>query len=291
MTIDFNALLVHGDSLDPATAAEFKSGHFQLLVTSTPYPGQRGFDKNVLEYLGSWLPRLLDLWLPKINPVTGVVVQNIKFKRDDGWFDTRIFEIPRLYERRGLRCIDTYIWDKLNPAPAGNLDNHDIDAYEFCFAMAMSSHYTFNKVRAPYAEKTIGKAEAGNMRQSDVWGNLAGGHSDLHPDGARQHNVLRVSSSGDQGRPRVTGGSFPRGLADRFILTYSDPGDWILDTCGGAGTVLVQSLLNGRRSVYIDSDYDAWRTATRWHDEANSFGPLFGKDRNNGTNELQRFGD
>lgn len=253
--------IFEGDCLEIASL--LKPGAFTLLLTSTPYPGQRGFDLSVMEYMGWWLARF-ELLVTRLSP-TGVLVQIVSFKRtDNGWYDTHIFAIPHMLEQMGLGCQDIYIWDKLNAPPSGNHDRHDRPEYEYCFVYAKSKDYTFNPQRVPYSPKTIGKAKTGNMRKADVAGSHAGGHAEIHPDGARQGNVLRISASGDQNRPRVKGGVFPREQADRFILTYTNPGDLVLDPFMGSGTVLVQSLIHGRRAVGIDIDKEACDTAVDW---------------------------
>jgi hypothetical protein len=73
---------------------------------------------------------------------------------------------------------------------------------------------------SPTTPKTIAKNRSANPRQADVLGNHTNGHARLHPQGARQGNVLRISSSGDQGRPRVKGAHFPASwLSDLFCST------------------------------------------------------------------------
>ena len=245
---------------------EYEDGVFQLLITSTEYPGQAGSKMPPGDYLQWWYARLR-AWLPKVDHSTGVIVQNIKFKRTPaGWFPSkRVTDLQTLYDTLDLHPIDWYIWDKLNAPPSGNHDRYDRDEYEFVFVLARSPNYTFNKYRKPYAATTVGKAKPGNkMRQADVRGSHAGGHSNLHPDGARQGNVLRISSSGDQGRPRVKGGVFPREFAERFILTFSNPGDWIVDPCVGSGTSMVMARENGRFSVGCETDRSVWMTAYEW---------------------------
>jgi site-specific DNA-methyltransferase (adenine-specific) len=242
----------------------YDDDHFQLLITSTPYPNQRGFMYHPDDYLRWWKERL-EAWLPKINQSTGVVAQVIKYKRVGGWFDDRVFELTWLYRHLGMNIVDVYIWDKLNAPPSGNHDRHDRDEYEFVFVGARSHNYTKNAVRRPYAAKTVGKAKTGNkMRQADVAGSMAGGHSALHPEGALQGNVLRISSSGDQGRPRVEGGVFPRELAERLILTFSNEGDTIVDPCCGSGTSLVVAVQNDRFAVGVDDKRNAIRTSQNW---------------------------
>lgn len=246
-------------------AENYPDDSFQLLLTSTPYPGQAGFEHERLEYIDWWWARL-GAWMPKMNQKTGVVVQVIQFKRNDGWYDWKLIEsLMSIYQVLHLEMIDIYIWDKLNAPPSGNHDRHDRNEWEFCFALALSDEYTFNPYRKPYAEKTVGKAKPGNkMRQADVRGSHAGGHSDLHPEGARQSNVLRISSSGDQNRPRVKGGVFPRELAERFILQFSDPWDSVIDPCMGSGTTIVMARKHRRHVVGCETDPKAYKVAEKW---------------------------
>lgn len=243
-------------------AADYPDGRFQLALTSTPYPGQRGFELSVPEYL-TWWQRRLEVLTPLLHPVTGVLVQVIKFRRAGGWFDRRIFDLLGLYTAVGLNLIDIYMWDKLNSPPSGNHRRHDRDEYEFCFALARSEDYTKNQTRRPYSPKSI-TGERAKKRRPDVNGSHANGHRQLHPAGALQGNVIRASSSGDQNRPRVLGGSFPRRLAGRFIETFSNPGDWVLDPFCGAGTTVVEAIRLARPVVGMDIDGTAVCTAADW---------------------------
>ena len=256
-----SAVLWQGDCLEEIH--RYANNYFTLMVTSTPYPGQRGFDKSVEEYLAWWTVRLQAI-IPKMHPTRGVLVQNVIFPRRDGWWDNGVFQIPFIAENLGLYQQDVIVWEKINAPPSGSHKRHERQGYEFCFVWARSENYSFTPQRKPYAAKTIGKAKTGNMRKADVFGNHAGGHSDLHPDGALQSNVWRISASGDQNRPRVKGGVFPRELVDRFILTYTEPGDVVFDPFMGSGTVLVQAIENDRLAVGIDIDPEAYDTAREW---------------------------
>jgi DNA modification methylase len=243
----------------------YEDGRFQLLLTSPPYPGLHGFDLSGAAY-HAWLHERLAAWAPKINPRTGVIVLVYKYGRTtDGWFDVdQLLLIHEIGEQHGLLPVDFYIWDKLNAPPAGNHKRHDRDEWEIAAVFARSHHYFYRPVRRPYSPKTIAKNKNGNPRQPDVLGKLANGHARLHPEGARQGNVLRFSSSGDQGRPRVEGGSFPRMLPRRFIQQHTRPGDAVVDIFCGAGTSLVEAVQLGRPAVGVDDDATAVATAVGW---------------------------
>lgn len=258
--------VLHGDNYNREILAELEPYSVDLLLTSTPYPNARGFDVSGAEYVSQWLPQRVNRWSRYMKPA-GVMAFNIQFpyRLNDGRFDASLFEIPLLMDRLGWHLISPYIWNKPNTPPAGNHDRHDDLSWEFVLVFTRDMQgFTCNRQRRPYAEKTIAKAATGNMRKPDVSGMLGGNGANLHPEGALQGNVLTISSSGDQNRPRAEGGSFPRELADRFILTFSNPDDLVFDPCCGAGTVLVQAMLNGRRSLGVDINPQEVEKAEQW---------------------------
>lgn len=244
---------------------------FDLLVTSTPYPQQRGFKLTPEEYL-EWLRERIGASLPLMNQKTGVIALNIRFRRrDDGRFDSRVYDVARTLEDLGLYFIDEYIWDQMNPPPRGNMARTDAPAYERVFVFGLSPDYYFDPQFGEYSEKTVRKNATGNPRGRDIAGNMGGGHALTNPQGARLNNVIRASSSGDQeptatgqARPRVMGGVFPRELARRLIRQYSPPGGWIIDPCLGSGTSLWVAAEQGRNGVGIDVSPEACQTAHNW---------------------------
>lgn len=242
---------------------------FQLAFFSTPYPQQRGFEVSSSDYISDWLPSILESLLPTMKE-TAVIVQNVMFKSKeyDGWKmslpDTLIFQIPSIYEKFGLRLINPYIWDKLNAPPSGNLKLFDHNGYEYCFAFALTDKFKFNPQRKPYSDKWVKKSKSKRPRQSDISGSLTGGHTELNPLGARQDNVLRMSSSGDKRRARAKGGSFPIKLAERILLTFSDEGDCVVDPFCGTGTFNKVAKNNNRPSVGIDINPNEIEKAIEW---------------------------
>lgn len=48
--------------------------------------------------------------------------------------------------------------------------------------------------------------------------------------------------------------SFPIELAERFVLSMSNPGDTVLDPFGGVGSTVVAAVLHGRRGVMAETD-------------------------------------
>lgn len=62
----------------------------------------------------------------------------------------------------------------------------------------------------------------------------------------------------------------PTGLMEYLILTYSNPGDLVLDNCMGSGTTGVAAVNTGRRFVGIEKDAAFYETACRRIQEAKS---------------------
>lgn len=259
-------ILHHGDCLD--VAAAYADGQFTLLLTSTPYPKQRSFALDAGDYLTWWRERAA-AWVPKLHPERGVLVQVVMFPRVGGRWGGGVLEIPGVLEGLGLGLVDVYVWDKLNSPPSGNQLRHDRQGWEFVFVLARSlDGYVFNPQRGEYASSSRRRVRGSRPRGADVTGNLDRGHGVLHPDGARLDNVIRLSSSGGGSRPRALGGSFPLGLAQRFIRQYTNEGDWVIDPFCGVGTVGKAAGDLGRHFVGVDVDGAAVAAAGEWMGEA-----------------------
>ncbi len=120
--------------------------------------------------------------------------------------------------------LDTYMYVKKNPVPNGPLVYCDIPAWEPVFVatkVVTVESTPFKPYRKPYKPKSLaGDGKVYTSRAKD------GGISVRpHDEGARQTNVLALSSSGDQNRPKALGVSFPLELPERFILQHTQPGD------------------------------------------------------------------
>ncbi len=249
-----------GDALDLIPTLE--DGSVPLVVTSPPYPGQYGNRMGVPMYL-DWSRHWLRLLRPKLAPA-GVVALNVHFKRDeDGWFDNRLFEFSRP-SFTGLNLLDVYIYGKANPPPNGGLDYCDPPGWEAVFILSRADrpqNVSFQPVRRPYA---YGSVRRRGPQAGKLYSNRSQRQAEPHPDGARQTTLMLMSMSADQNRPRAKGISFPRALAHRFICQYTQPGDLVVDTFCGAGTVGRLAGELGRPFIGFDNDPEEVEKARAW---------------------------
>jgi DNA modification methylase len=269
--------VVCGDYLD----VEVEPGSVQLIVTSPPYPRQRGCQLTVPEWLG-WFKACLGKMVWELAE-DGVIALNVQFKRRrDGRYDSRLFtELLALVESPpfSLYLADICSWDKLNPAPSGPHNRNLIPAWEPVFVLAKSADYAWypDAARKPYAPASLAKLLPGRKaRANGVNGGYNGGHRRAHPNGALQHNVLRVSPSGGPPRPRGKGGSFPLALPWDFILLHTRPGQVVMDPFCGAGTTLKAAELLGRCWLGVEKDEEEAEVAREWLRERQPALPMEG---------------
>lgn len=231
----------------------------RLIVTSPPYPGQKADTRTVPEWL-DWFGQVVGQ-MRRVLADDGVLALNVMFKRtEEGWFDTRLLTaVPALLAERGFNMIDVYQYVKPNPPPNGALRRYcDIPAWEpvYVCTPAGERDYLFNFVRRPYRPKSVRSNGKLYTTRTDA--------IDAHPDGAKQTNVLTLSSSGEANRPRAKGQSFPLALPERFILQHTQPGDVVLDPFAGVGTTCRAAQVNGRRYIGIELMAEEAALAREW---------------------------
>lgn len=254
--------IVTGDCLSVLPA--LPAGSTDLIVTSPPYPGQKG-DKRAVDDWLAWFMAVSAAMSRVLKP-TGVLVINCAFKRrDDGFFDGRLYtRLPLVLEGAGFNWLDLYPFVKANPAPNGRNGAAvycDSPGWEpiFVFTMADSvGDFTFNPVRRPYRPKSLAK-------NGTVYSTRAVGIQP-HPDGARQPNVIHVSTSGSSRTavPRARGQSYPIEIPERFILQYTNPGDLVLDPFAGTGTTCRAAQTLGRHYIGVELQPDEAGRAREW---------------------------
>lgn len=252
-----------GDCLDVLTIIPDESIH--QIVTSPPYPGQKGDKRTVPQWL-EWFAVVAGEMHRVLTP-TGTAAINLMFKRTpESWFDGRLFtEFPRLLDALGFNWIDVYPFIKPNPAPNGangGATYADFPAWEpvFVFTKAQAvTDYHFDPVRKPYKPKSF--TSKGRLH-------VNGGKETAYanPQGARQPNYLILSTSGTSrsNMPRAKGQSFPLQLPERFILQHTKPGEIVLDPFAGVGTTCRAAQINGRHYIGIELLQGEAEKARKW---------------------------
>jgi DNA modification methylase len=152
------------------------------------------------------------------------------------------------------------IWAKPNPMPESVTDR-PTKAHEYLFLLAKSERYyydaeaiaeacePFNIAHGQHYGEMPSVAAKGNPNRNDNGGR--GKHCGVAP-GRLTRNRRSVWSISAEPFPEAHFAVMPQALIEPCILAGSGPGDLVLDSFAGSGTVGVVALRHGRRFLGIE---------------------------------------
>lgn len=216
--------------------AEIPDGCIDLTVTSPPYDDLR-------EYGGhSWNFERLAFELVRVTKPGGVVVWIVGDGHKDGAETLTSFKQAIHFDSLGLKMHDTMIYEKSGVAYPDS--NRYLQIAEWMFVMSKGKPKTANLLR-DRPNKYVGK----------MGGNGRGGLCERKETGIR-FNVWRYSNGRDNStKDRVAFNHpavMPEALARDHILTWSNPGELVLDCFAGSGTTLKAAMETGRRFIGVE---------------------------------------
>jgi len=218
-----------------------------LTVTSPPYDNLRAYKGYSWDFEG------IAHQLYRVLKVGGVVVWVVGDSTVDGSETLTSFkQVIYFKEQVGFRVHDTMIWEKISGTP-GLHKKRCTPSFEFMFVISKGEPLTFN----PPLEKTI----SGRKRKLKAGASSRGGWKH---DSTERHDVKplkvmlnvwqfdvgfgRTSTDGTNEHPAM----MPEALAKRHILTWSNPGDIVLDCFMGSGTTAKMARANNRQFIGCD---------------------------------------
>ncbi len=216
-----------------------------LTVTSPPYDNLRtynGYDFN-FDAIAEQLYR--------VTKSGGVVVWVVGDATINGSETGTSFEQALAFKRLGFNLHDTMIY-RTNKQPMN--DRRYQACFEYMFVFSKGYLETFN----PIMEISV---TAGQIDRSSKYYNPDGKKKERHNKGPRKEYRVKESiwtipsCHANNEHPAV----FPEQLAKDHILSWSNPGDVVLDPMCGSGTTCKMATLNDRNFIGIDvsSDYCA----------------------------------
>jgi DNA modification methylase len=227
----------------------FPDDCFDMWLTSPPYDNLRtyqGYDFQ-FEPLAQELFRVL-------KP-GGVGVWVVNDATIDGSETGTSFKQALYFMSCGLSLHDTMIYEKNGPAYP-SADKY-FQVFEYMFVFAKGKPLTLNLLADRYnrwagqkwSKKRTRRKTDGTMTRSD-WSPDQGGEY------GRRFNVWKYNVGhgyhDSDGLSREHPATFPERLAEDHILSWSNPGDVILDPMCGSGTTCKMAAKHGRKYVGID---------------------------------------
>jgi DNA modification methylase len=232
--------IYHGDCVD--VMRTFPEGVIDLTVTSPPYDNLRtykGYDFNFEEIAKE---------LYRVTKDGGVVVWVVGDATIKGSETGTSFRQALYFKEIGFNLHDTMIYQKNSyPFPTSN---RYYQQFEYMFVLSKGRPKTANLLRC----EAQGRKRKSTYRQADgttTESKYKTGHKTRVRDNVWLFNTGYMRSTKDKIAYRHPA-QFPEQLAKDHILTWSNPGDIVLDPMCGSGTTCKMAKLNGRNYIGID---------------------------------------
>lgn len=217
-----------------------------LVVTSPPYDNLRTYNGNSHFDFKGIAKELL-----RVVKDGGVVVWVVGDETKDFCESLSSFKQAIYFvEVVGFRLLDTMIYHKSNYAPAYPSLKRYANTFEYMFVFTKEKPKTFNPIQHDKVIKNY-KGKVSYFRKAD--GSQVKKTIDCDKETKDAENVWTICPTKNHGagiHPAV----FPEQLATDHILSWSNPGDTVLDPFAGSGTTGVACLNNGRKFILIEKD-------------------------------------
>jgi site-specific DNA-methyltransferase (adenine-specific) len=256
--------LFQGDCLE-VMRDMLSDGSVDLTVTSPPYDNLRTYNGT----LNDWTPEKWQAIIRELFRVTkdgGVVVWIVGDATINGSETGTSFRQALYAMECGFNLHDTMIWRKKSPPPQTRVGRRYTASFEFMFVFTKGRLGTFNEIRVPCLG--AGKpSSVGTQRNADGTKSrarlVAQVGKTINAD-KPAHNVWDVAVSASTPHPAA----FPESIARDHILSWSNPGDVVLDPFLGSGTTGKMAILEGRRFTGIEREPEYFDIARRRIEDA-----------------------
>ena len=237
-TIQWIDTIQCGDSKE--LLGKLPEGSVDLTVTSPPYDNLRVYKGFQWDFCG------IARELFRVTKPGGIVVWIVSDGTVDGSETGTSFKQALYFkEVAGFRLHDTMIWRKTNPLPQVKQPRY-ASCFEYMFVLSKGRPKTFN----PIMRKTKYGGLERWSREKNV--NAESGRTLKHmvfKEEALQYNIWEMQVARNKtAHPAV----FPEQLAHDHIITWSNPGELVLDPFVGSGTTALEARRTGRHYIGFD---------------------------------------
>ena len=228
---------------------EIASESVDLIVTSPPYDSLRSYNDGdawtwgVFEKVANQCARVLK---PGGTIVWVVGDETIKGSKTGSSFRQAL----HFKDALGLNIHDTMIWNKGGFSAVGALQTRYAPVYEYMFVFTKGRIATFKPLK-DRPNKHAGKPITGTIRNTDGSTKPMSTVGNILPDFGQRFNIWDISPHRQRGGHPAP---YPESLAYDHIVSWSNPGEMVLDPFGGSGTTAVAAERAGRKWLLIERD-------------------------------------
>lgn len=236
-----------------------------LTVTSPPYDNLRDYNGFSWDVAGL----IAELW--RVTKPGGVVVWIVADATINGSETGTSFRQALAFMDAGFRLHDTMIWSKPGFTAVGTLKTRYASTFEYMFVFSKGAPRVFNPIK-DRKNISANKKKYGTIRQKD--GSLVpmSSQGKTYAEYGQRFNVWSMPPE-QSNRKRRHPAQFPEALPRDHILSWSNPGDVILDPFMGSGTTAIAAIHAGRRYVGFEISEEYCKIANRRISEATATTP------------------
>lgn len=226
---------------------KIKEGSVDMVLTSPPYDNMRTYNDTLNWGENVWKPVITELF--RVMKDGAVAVWIVGDATIDGNETGTSFKQALYFKETGFNLHDTMIWHKTAIFPHHQNAKRYKQQFEYMFVFSKGLIRTYNPIsdipnesagKTIFIRKRIKTKDNGRCNGKTKMLNVS--------DFRMRDNVWREGRSGYPGHPAP----FPEKLAEDHILSWSNPGDTILDPFAGSGTTGVASVKNGRNVLLCE---------------------------------------
>lgn len=231
---------------------EFPAECIDLVVTSPPYDDLRDY-----EGVASWdmeVFQTIARELYRVMKSGGVVVWVVGDKTLKGSKTLTSFKQALFFQEIGFDMYDVIIYEKAGSGPPH--PNRYFNAFEYMFVLSKGRPKTINLIKDK-PNKWAGTSTYGEVTRREKDGSLTNKGKKIIGEFGIRTNIWRYAN----GKGFATSDEiaykhpaiFPEKLVEDHIISWSNPGDLVLDPFGGSGTTAKVAQRLGRDWVLIEA--------------------------------------
>ena len=254
--------LIHGDCLEKTK--DIESNSIDMIFTSPPYADRRkdtygGKKANV--YVKWFLPFVREF--KRILKPSGSFFLNIKPHTENGGRSLYVFKLViEIVENVNFKLIDEFCWTK-NAFPGGYKGKFK-NALEpvYHFAKSKPSEIIFNPIACgtPMKQESIARTYRKQCGAPSNGSRMTGMNTTniRNLELARPSNVININNVSNQFTDKQKHpATFPTGLVEFFVKSFSSESSTVLDPFMGSGTtgVVCKNLNRNFIGIEIDKEY------------------------------------